>query len=103
MTALLVGSLVYSSAAPKLSRESQQAATEESSVASAYQAYLHAWKDRDYAALNRLLSDDYKAIDFKGVVSTKSNEIATAKEDRNYESMNGDVLPGKMNKENCRK
>ena len=47
----------------------------------AYKAYLRAWKDKGYAALDRLLSDDYKAVNFRGIVSTKANQIATAKED----------------------
>lgn len=65
---------------------------ERSAVETAYRAYLRAWKDKDYAALNRLLSDDYKAINFRGIVSTKANEIATAKEDRDYIDMSGDVM-----------
>ncbi len=43
-------------------------------------------------SLNRLLSDDYRAVNFKGIVSTKANEIATAKEDRDYETLNGEVM-----------
>ena len=54
---------------------------ERSVVEAAYKAHLRAWKDKDYAALDRLLSDDYKAVNFRGIVSTKANQIATAKED----------------------
>jgi hypothetical protein len=35
--------------------------------------------------------NDYKAVNFRGIVSTKANEIATAKEDRDYADMEGDV------------
>jgi hypothetical protein len=49
-------------------------------------------KDGNYAALDRLLSDDYKAVNFHGIVSTKANEIATAKEDRGYADMKGNVM-----------
>jgi hypothetical protein len=30
------------------------------------------WKDKDYAALDRVLSDDYKAINLREIVSTKA-------------------------------
>jgi ketosteroid isomerase-like protein len=61
-------------------------------VESAYKAYLRAWKEKDHASLSRLLSDNYAAVNFKGIVSTKANEIATAKEDREYETLTGDVM-----------
>lgn len=60
-------------------------------VKAAYEAYLRAWRDKDYDALNELLSDDYQAVNFQGVISTKANEIATAKNDRTYDMMTGDV------------
>ena len=58
----------------------------------AYETYLAAWKDKDYAALNRLLSNDYQAVNFQGIVSTKAHEIVTAREDRTYETLSGDVM-----------
>ena len=61
-------------------------------VTAEYEAYLRAWRDKDYSALSNLLSDDYQAINFQGVVSTKANEIATAKEDRTYETMTGNLM-----------
>jgi predicted lipid-binding transport protein (Tim44 family) len=48
-------------------------------VKAAYAAYLRAWKEKDYDALNELLSDDYQAVNFQGIIRTKANEIATAK------------------------
>ena len=93
-TAFAVGSSIFCSAAyldtPPM--QSEASVKEQSAVEAAYEAYLHAWKDKDYAALDRLLSDDYKAVNFRGIVSTKANEIATAKEDRDYVEMKGDVM-----------
>jgi hypothetical protein len=59
---------------------SEQSAKE--AVKAAYEAYLRAWQDKDLNALSHLLSDDYQAVNFQGIVSVKANEIATAKEDR---------------------
>lgn len=61
-------------------------------VKATYEAYLRAWKDKDYTALSNFLSDDYQAVNFQGIVSTKANEIATAQEDRTYNTLSGDVL-----------
>ena len=58
----------------------------------AYEAYLRAWKDKDLNALGHILSDDYQAVNFQGIVSTKANEIATAKEDRTYNYLTADVI-----------
>jgi hypothetical protein len=80
-TAVVVGSSIFYSAAYLHSppMQGETSVREQSLVESAYKAYLRAWKDKDYSALDRLLSDDYKAVNFRGVVSTKANEIATAK------------------------
>jgi ketosteroid isomerase-like protein len=61
-------------------------------VKATYEAYLRAWKDKGYTALNNLLSDNYQAVNFQGIVSTKANEIATAKGDRAYNTLSGNVL-----------
>ena len=74
---------------------SSQPQTEQSAqgaVIAAYETYLRAWKEKDYTALNNLLSDDYQAVNFQGIVSTKANEIATAKQDRTYNSLTADVI-----------
>jgi ketosteroid isomerase-like protein len=63
----------------------------DTAVQFAYLAYLRAWKDKDYTALNQLLSDDYQAVNFQGIVSTK-NELATAEEGRMYDTLKGDVM-----------
>jgi len=93
-TAAGVGGSILCSAAyiDSAPMQSEALAREQSAVAGAYNAYLHAWKDKDYAALGRLLSNDYKAVNFRGIVSTKANEIATVREDRDYADMKGDVM-----------
>jgi ketosteroid isomerase-like protein len=93
-TAFAVGSSIFCSAAylDTSPMQSEASVREQRSVEAAYKAYLQAWKDKDYAALDRLLSDDYKAVNFRGIVSTKANEIATAREDREYAEMKGDVV-----------
>ena len=93
-TAAAIGGSILCSAAciDSAPMQSEASVKEQSAVAAAYNAYLHAWKDKDYAALGRLLSNDYEAVNFRGIVSTKANEIATAKEDRDYADMKGDVM-----------
>ena len=93
-TAVVVGNSIFCSAAyidsPPM--QSEAPVREQSAVETAYNAYLHAWKDKDYAALDRSLSDDYRTVNFRGIVSAKANEIATATEDRDYADMKGDVM-----------
>jgi ketosteroid isomerase-like protein len=93
-TAAAIGGSILCSAAciDSAPMQSEASVREQSAVAAAYNAYLHAWKGKDYAALGRLLSNDYKAVNFRGIISTKANEIATAKEDRDYADMKGDVM-----------
>ena len=91
LTAVVLASTTLLSAVQSLPLDNAPV-TKQIAVENAYKAYLRAWKDKDYAALDRLLSDDYKAVNFRGIVSTKANEIATAKEDRDYSEMRGDVM-----------
>jgi ketosteroid isomerase-like protein len=92
VTAVVLGSGASWSVAQDASSRSGRQEPIQAAVESAYKSYLRAWKEKDYASLNRLLSDDYRAVNFKGIVSAKANEIATAKEDRDYETLNGDVM-----------
>jgi Domain of unknown function (DUF4440) len=94
VTAVVLASTIFFSTAQRPSSLPQDnaPATEQIAVETGYKAYLRVWKDKDYAALDRLLSDDYKAVNFRGIVSAKANEIATAKEDRDYADMNGDIM-----------
>jgi uncharacterized protein (TIGR02246 family) len=93
-TAIVVGGSMFYPPAHMHSpaMQSQTSVSEQSVVEAAYKGYLRAWKDKDYAALDQLLSDDYKAVNFRGIVSTKANEIATAKQDHDYADMKGDVM-----------
>lgn len=52
-----------------------------------YREYVEAWKLKDIAALQNLISGDYMAVDFHGKVSDKENEITTAKADAEWTSM----------------
>lgn len=74
------------------SPQSQTDQSAKGAVKATYKAYLRAWKDKDYTALNNLLSDDYQAVNFQGIVSEKANEIATAREDRTYDTLSGDFM-----------
>ena len=92
LLAIVLASSFLRSAVQIPSPRGQSEVSVRAAVEAAYKAYLRAWKNKDYPALNRLLSDDYQAVNFQGIVSTKANEIATAKEDRNYDAMTGDVM-----------
>lgn len=61
-------------------------------VQEAYRAYVKAWRLKDIPALQNVISDDYMAVNFKGKVSDKENEIATAKEDPEWISMTVDEI-----------
>lgn len=87
----LVGSTFWVSAQIG-SSQSQGEQSAQRAVKTTYEAYLRAWKNKDFNALDHILSDDYQAVNFQGFVSTKSNEIATAKKDRTYVTMNGHVI-----------
>lgn len=69
-----------------------QSLNEEESVKDAYKAYVQAWKTRDLAALEKLLSPDYQAVNFEGKLSTRENELATAKSDNAWDSMTVDEI-----------
>jgi hypothetical protein len=75
VSAVVLASATFSSTAQQASssHSGKEPFTEQTAVETAYKAYLRAWKDKDYAALNRLLRDDCKAANFRGVVSTKSS------------------------------
>lgn len=92
LTAVVLGASFFCLAAQQAPSPPRGKTPNKSDVESAYNAYLRAWKDKDYSALNRMLSDDYRAVNYKGIVSTKENEIATAREDRTYEALTGDVM-----------
>jgi ketosteroid isomerase-like protein len=61
-------------------------------VKQAYAAYVQAWKLKDIAALQKLISDEYMAMNFESKLSDKENEIATAKTDAEWISMSVDEI-----------
>ena len=69
---------------------------DEESVKDAYREYVRAWKTKDLAALQRLLADDYMALNGEGEVSTKENEIATAKTDLLWDAMTVDEIHARV-------
>ena len=69
-----------------------QADNNDQAVKQAYQAYVNAWKSKDIPALERVISDDYMAVNSEGKVSDKKNEIATAKADPEWTSMSVDEI-----------
>jgi ketosteroid isomerase-like protein len=70
----------------------QQREQEESAVQDAYKAYIQAWKTRDVAALQKIIADDYMAVNFENKVSSKEIEIATAKSDPVWNQMTVDEI-----------
>lgn len=52
----------------------------------------HSAATRDFEALDKLISPDYMAVNFEGKVSSKENEIATAKSDLDWQSMTVDEI-----------
>lgn len=73
-----------------------QPALEEEAVKKAYESYVQSWKAKDLAALEQELSPDYMAVNFDGKVSTKENEIATAKTDIDWQVMTVDEIHGRV-------
>ena len=49
-------------------------------------------KFKDVTALEKIISDDYMAVNFQGKVSDKKNEIATAEADAEWISMRVDEI-----------
>jgi len=83
----LIVALTYSLAASAQSRNDDDAA-----VKDAYRAYVQAWKTKDLAALEKLISPDYMAVNFEGKLSTRENELATAKSDNEWDAMAVDEI-----------
>lgn len=92
LTLLFVAGSSFCVAAQIRSSQSQTEQPSIGAVKATYEAYLRAWKDKDISARDHLLSDDYQAVNFQGIVSSKANEIATAMEDRTYNSLRGEAM-----------
>src|SRR6516165_10195370 len=87
----LPGLLVVLAFACSLGTQAQSAKSEES-VERAYRAYVLAWKTKDLTALNKVISPDYMAVNFEGKLSSKENELATAKHDNDWAVMTVDEI-----------
>src|SRR5262245_6249481 len=71
---------------------SVESRTDEESSKGTYKAYVKAWKTKDLAALKGLISPDYMAVNFEGTLSSKENELATAKSDLDWDTMTVDEI-----------
>jgi len=67
--------------------EEPQKQNDEQQVGEAYRNYVAAWKAKDITTLQKLIADDYMTLDPAGKVSTKDQEIASAKSDPTYDEM----------------
>jgi uncharacterized protein (TIGR02246 family) len=88
----LSGLLVIAVLTCSLAASAQSRSREESAVQGAYKAYVQAWKTKDLAALEKLISRDYIAVNFEGKLSTKELELATAKSDNEWDAMTVDEI-----------
>ena len=79
-------------AAPALARPM----SDEDSVKEAYKAYVQAWKTKDLSALQKLIADDYMAVNSQGEMSTKEIELGFAKTDRAYDEMAVDDIHSRV-------
>jgi len=84
---LVIVALTYSLAASAQPRNDEDLAVQD-----AYRAYVQAWKTKDLAALEKLISPDYMAVNFEGRLSTKEIELATAKSDSEWDAMRVDEI-----------
>jgi uncharacterized protein (TIGR02246 family) len=87
----VIAALTYSFAVSAQSRN-----REELAVQDAYKAYVQAWKIKDPAALGKLISPDYMAVNFEGKLSTREIELATAKGDSEWIAMDVDEIHARI-------
>ena len=73
-------------------KTSAQSHNEEESVQYTYRAYVQAWKTKDLAALEKLISPEYMAVNSEGKLSTRQIELATAKSDSEWDAMTVDEI-----------
>jgi uncharacterized protein (TIGR02246 family) len=95
MTLTIVSVIVSSSALfPRAALSESN--RDEQAVENTYKAYVQAWKTKDIAALQDLISDDYMAVNFENRVSSKKIEIATAKNDAAWDAMKVDEIHARV-------
>jgi ketosteroid isomerase-like protein len=84
----MIGALLWS--APQFASSDRD--KDDNEVSRSYQAYVQAWKNKDIAALEKLISNDYMAMNYENRLSTKELELATAKDDLTWNSMTVDEI-----------
>ena len=57
---------------------------------------MQAWKTKNIPALQRLISDEYMAMNFENKLGDKENELTTAKDDAELISMNVDEIQTRL-------
>ena len=72
--------------------QTEKGSKEDEAVQQAFKAYVEAWKNKDLAALQRLIADDYMALNSENKVSSKENELATVKSDPVWNQMTVDEI-----------
>ena len=77
-------------------RASAQSRNEEEPVKEAYRAYVQAWKTKDLAALEKLISPEYMAVNSEGKLSTREIELTTAKNDNKWDAMTVDEIHARV-------
>ena len=90
LTVFATAMIIAASWSPRAA--SGQSESADRAVEQAYEAYVQAWKVKDISALEQVISNDYMAVNFEGKVSDKQNELATAKSDAEWISMNVDEI-----------
>jgi len=93
---LTIVSMIVSSPALLPPAALSESNSDEQAVENTYKAYVQAWKTKDIAALQNLISDDYLAVNFENRVSSKEIEIATAKNDAARDAMNVDEIHARV-------
>ena len=93
---LTIVSMIASSPALLPPAALSESTRDEQAVENTYKAYVQAWKTKDIAALQDLISDDYMAVNFENRVSSKEIEITTAKNDAAWDAMNVDEIHARV-------
>lgn len=72
--------------------QNEKSSKDDEAVQQAFKAYVEAWKNKDIASLQRLIADDYMALNSENKVSSKEIELATVKADPIWNQMTVDEI-----------
>lgn len=72
--------------------QNEKSSKDDEAAQQAFKAYVEAWKNKDIASLQRLIADDYMALNSENKVSSKEIELATAKADPIWNQMTVDEI-----------